>query len=113
MTPGTAAALRWLLMPEGPRPDDSSPLDDVFVEGARFREPSAAERARAAREAEHRAKREQRQRNKRVAHTRRVLGGGGRHGVSGGAVYDKRVALIALGVMLGVSVLLSQTAFAH
>jgi hypothetical protein len=49
-------------------PEFESPLDDLFVEGARYREPSAAERARQAREFERRGKeaaRENRRRRKR------------------------------------------------
>ena len=83
---------------------DDSPLDDLFVGGAKYHEPSAADRAKAAREAEQRAQREQKERKKRVAHTRRVLQGGG-------ATYDKRVAWISLGVMLALAVVLSQTGF--
>jgi hypothetical protein len=37
-------------------PEFESPLDDLFVEGARYREPSAEERARQARDFERRGK---------------------------------------------------------
>src|SRR5262249_2517223 len=96
-------------------PDDgdtpNSPLDDLFVVGARYHEPTAAERDRAARDARKQAERDEKERQKRVRHTRRVLGGDTRRAPS--ADYDRRVALIGLGVSLGCAVLRSFTAFGH
>jgi hypothetical protein len=88
-----------------PRPgdDDPSPLDELFIVGAKYHEPSAAERARAAREAAERAKRERKARDKRVKHTRQVLQGGG------ASTFDKRTAVIGLGVIVVVATVLAQT----
>ncbi len=90
-------------------PDDRRPsLDDLFVGEARFHEPTAAERAAAARRAEHDAKREARRRAREVEHTRRVLGGDDSE-----RSYDRRTAAIGFGVMLALAVVLSVTPFAH
>jgi hypothetical protein len=97
-----------------PNPDDShenphdpSPLDELFIVGAQYHEPSAAERARAAREAEQRAARERKARSKRVKHTRRVLQGGANTG------FDHRTALIGFGVVVVVATLLAETGIWH
>jgi hypothetical protein len=102
------------------RPDDEHPLDDLFVVGAQYHEPSAAERAKAARDAQLRAQREEKERAKRVKHTRRTLEGGGRrrHASSGdvpvgGAAYDRKTALIGLGVIVAVATVLAQTGVFH
>ena len=96
--------------PEGSRPDDEHhdehhddhPLDELFVVGAQYHEPSAAERAQAARDAEHRAKEESKRREKRVKHTRRALEGGG-------PSYDRRTAVIGLAVIVALAVVFAVT----
>ena len=92
-----------------PNPDDDpSPLDELFIVGAQYHEPSAAERARAAREAEKRAERERKARQKRVKHTRRVLQGGGT-----GTSFDHRTALIGFGAIVVIATLLAETGIWH
>ena len=107
-------------MPSSSRPDDDregvpdSPLDDLFVVGAKFHEPSAKEREAAAREAARRAKQEEKERQKRVKHTREVLEGHrgsearARFGHMSGA-YDRRTALIGFASMAALAVVLSMT----
>jgi hypothetical protein len=89
-------------------PHDPSPLDELFIVGAQYHEPSAAERARAAREAEQRAARERKARSKRVKHTRRVLQGG-----AASSGFDHRTALIGFGVVVVVATLLAETGIWH
>lgn len=94
------------------RPDDEHPLDELFIVGAKYHEPSAAERARAARDAEKRARDAEKERKKRVRHTKRVLGGGDdRRGMRGEPHegYDKRTALIGFAVLVVLAVLFAQT----
>ena len=97
-----------------PRADDPEPnddpfkrLDEMFVGEARYHEPSAAERASAAREAQRKAEREERERAKEIARTRRVLGGDAEP-----AGYDKRTAVLGWIALAAIAVVLSFTAFA-
>ena len=90
------------------------PLDELFVVGAKYHEPSAAEREAAARQAEKDAKKRDKQRQKEIDQTRRVLKGSdeprfGRSDHTQQAHYDKRVAVIGLGAMMALAVLLSFT----
>ncbi len=99
------------------RPEDDHPLDELFIVGAQYHEPSAAEREKAAREAQRRAQREEKERAKRVKHTRRTLEGGGHASRRGsndtGATYDRKTALVGLGVIVVLATLLSQTGVFH
>ena len=102
-------------------PDDHSnephPLDELFIVGAKYHEPSAAEREAAAKEAQREAKKLEKQRQKDIERTKRVLGGGGgdqpRFGrsPSDDVSYNNRTATIGLVVIVVVAALLSQTSF--
>jgi hypothetical protein len=102
------------------RPSDS-PLDDLFIVGAKYHEPSAAERAAAAKAQERAAKKANKANEKEIARTRRVLGGdnSGRHARRGRrnefsvASYERRTALLGFLAIIAISVALSFTAFAH
>ena len=98
--------------------DDGSshPLDELFIVGAKYHEPSAAEREAAALQAEKDAKKLHKQRKKEIDHTRRVLSGGeearfGRSSFGESIGYDRRNAFIGLAGVVGVAVLLSFTTF--
>ncbi len=99
------------------RPQPESPLDDLFVVGAKYHEPSAAERAAAAKAAERDAKKAAKAHDKEIARTRRVLGGDNkreRHGRGFSvASFERRNALIGFVLLVAISVALSFTAFAH
>ena len=99
-------------------PNDGSahPLDELFIVGAKYHEPSAAEREAAARLAEKAAKKREKQRKKEVDHTRRVLSGSeearfGRSSYGESAGYDRRNFAIGMAAALGIAMLLSLTSF--
>ncbi len=97
----------------------ASPLDELFVVGAKYHEPSAAEREAAAKAAERDNKKAAKAREKEIERTRRVLEGGNRHpgrrerAEPTVASHDRRVAAIGFSVMVALSVVLSFTAFGH
>ncbi|HEY3832181.1 MAG TPA: hypothetical protein VGO03_07810 [Acidimicrobiia bacterium] len=106
----------------GGRAHPESPLDDLFVVGAKYHEPSAAERAAAARAQERDSKKAAKAHDKEIARTRRVLDGDNRTGRRGRqprdhdfsvASYERRTALYGLLGIVVVSVGLSFTAFGH
>ena len=108
---------------DGGRDEPNHPLDELFIVGAKYHEPSAAEREAAARQAEKDAKREAQRRQKEVEHTRRVLKGegaprfarsAGARAMGGGAPdasYDRRNAIIGFSAILALSVLLGSMRF--
>ena len=103
-------------MGSGPvRGSSDSALDELFIVGAKYHEPSAAERAATAKRAALTAKANEKQRQKDIRHTRGVLEGHGhaRQSAAPTVPYDKRVALIAIGVIGAIAVVLSQTPFGH
>jgi hypothetical protein len=107
---------------KGARPHPESPLDDLFVVGAKYHEPSAAERAAAARAQERESKKAAKANEKEIARTRRVLDGDNRSGRRGRqhrdhdftvASFERRTALLGLLGIIVISVALSFTAFGH
>lgn len=97
-----------------PRADQPEPpddpfkrLDEMFVGEARYHEPSAAERAAAARDAKRQAERDERARAKEIARTRRILSG---DADSGG--FDKRTAMLGWIAIAAIAVVLAFTPFA-
>jgi hypothetical protein len=107
----------------GPSSSDS-PLDDLFIVGAKYHEPSAAEREAAAKAAERANKKAMKAHEKEIARTRKVLGGdsdkGGRHrrhrrdrGDFSASNVERRTALLGLLAIVVLSVALSFTAFGH
>jgi hypothetical protein len=98
---------------DGNRGDGEHPLDELFIVGAKYHEPSAAEREAAARAAEKRAREEEKARRKRVKHTKNVLEGRGdrRERADQGAGYDGKVALIGFCVMLALAFVLASVGF--
>ncbi len=105
----------------GGRPHPESPLDYLFIVGAKYHEPSAAERAAAAKAADRAQKKAAKENEKEIARTRRVLRGDkpSRRGFSrhrndfSVTSYERKNALIGLVVLVAVSVALSFTQFAH
>ncbi|HEY1740173.1 MAG TPA: hypothetical protein VGI86_15775 [Acidimicrobiia bacterium] len=106
----------------GGRPHPESPLDDLFVVGAKYHEPSAAERAAAARAQERESKKAAKAHDKEIARTRRVLDGDSKSGRRGRhhrehdfsvASFERRTAVLGLLAMFVISVALSFTAFGH
>lgn len=108
--------------PRGPGsnddPNDGSahPLDELFIVGAKYHEPSAAEREAAARQAEKAAKKNEKDRKKEIERTRRVLSGGeearfGRSNYGESTGYDRRNFAIGMAAALGIAMLLSLTSF--
>lgn len=101
-----------------PRSDDPDrrPLDELFIVGAKYHEPTAAERAEAAKRSDKERKKADAAREKEIAHTRKVLGLDGHSGRSSSGptigAYDKRNSLIAFSGLLIAALLLSFTAFA-
>ncbi len=98
-----------------PRSDDPDrrPLDELFIVGAKYHEPTAAERSAAARRSDQERKKRDKLRDKEVAHTRKVLGldGGASSRGSTDAQYNPRTAAIAFAAMLVVAALLTLTPF--
>ena len=100
-----------------------SPLDDLFIVGAKYHEPSAAERAESAKAAERELKKAAKAHDKEIARTKRVLGGenkSARRGFSrrqhsdfSVASFERKNALIGLVVLAAISFGLSFTQFAH
>jgi hypothetical protein len=101
---------------ERKRPD--SPLDDLFVVGAKYHEPSAAERAAAAKAAERESKKAAKANEKEIARTRRVLDGDHprhqrrQHDFSAASI-ERRGALLGFAVLVVISAALSFTPFGH
>lgn len=97
-----------------PRSDDPDrrPLDELFVVGAKYHEPTAAERAAAAKRAEKEHEKTEKQRAKDIAHTRKVLGLDG-HTSRGGTdrPYDRRNTAIAFGGLVLFAALLATMGF--
>ena len=99
-----------------------SPLDDLFIVGAKYHEPSAAERDAAARAQERASKKAAKANEKEIARTRRVLDGDNRSSRRGRqhrdhdfsvASFERRTAFLGLLAMIGLSIALSFTAFGH
>ena len=99
-----------------------SPLDDLFIVGAKYHEPSAAERAAAAKEAERASKKAAKAHEKEIARTRKLLGGDNkptrrgherRHRDFSVANFERRTALLGFLAIVAISVALSFTAFGH
>lgn len=101
---------------DDPNEGSAHPLDELFIVGAKYHEPSAAEREAAARQAEKESKKREKQRKKEIEHTRRVLSGGeearfGRSSYDQSPGYSRRNAALGFAAALGVAILLSFTSF--
>src|SRR3954451_1184773 len=98
-----------------------SPLDDLFIVGAKYHEPSAAEREAAAKAAERASKKAAKANEKEIERTRRVLEGGGDKGRHrrqrddefNTSHVERRTALLGFLGLVMLSVALSFTAFGH